>query len=1737
MVCNYRHSKSAKLSFSPPELFREGFQKNRKDNFMKKITILLTSAITAVTLSLTAFCAFEKLQQYPDGKFTDVKDNAWYFQDVKAAYELGLVNGTGDNSFSPDSTMTVAQGITVASRINATYYSRQIPSADGGKWYDPYISYALKYGIISEGQFNSYDREIRRHEVAELFAKSLDKEYFEQINSVCSIPDVDENEEYFHELLMLYNAGVVMGSDEYGTFYPTNKIKRSEVSAIIKRTVNKDSRKKDTLSPLPETGEAYMLIDDEALEYNTRGKTHLASSWNYDNRTPSVLDISGKTTSELIDSREDGFTAINRRFSPQTNGKLTFETKMYVGSEKNGIRVYFENSKEENVLEIYTSGDTYNVKTLSDSTDTKIAAKSGDVYIKAQMNLDDKTATLYINNENAGSFSLGEYGDVTKLIYSTGAIEKPYFAPKTVRLYKNFSVLENFESGYVPADWNVTDGQNVSYSGNNLLFSSKGKAQKDFDELEGKFLFEAYAYLPEVADKATITLGGTKLLLENGTVVTDKLCAKVQSNQWQIIHIEGDTTKGEGTLFVNGKKTGAFSFEKGALKNVVLEVTDNGGEKGVYFDDIKLHGVIDYTDYCPVPQKAVSHDYTLVMSVCSLWREGTHSGWDFVSPFDECSPVLGYYDEGNPEAMDWEIKQMAEHGIDAMQFCWFADGKTKADFDKPQKNNHLKYALHDGYYYAKYIDYVDFCILWENAQYTNVTMTLDEFRCFLWDNWVEYYFTHPNYLKVDNKIFFEVYDYKNFLKTFGGIDGCKAVIDFMNEDIKKYGFDGVTVFFGSNVGGDYQTMAKMGADGVAPYAYTESSYDPEVLKTSYTNSVNGMAQYDNLSFIPTIATGRSSLGWEGKRSPLSNLEQHEKTLSYAKDALNAQGNKSANVIYFSTWNEYAEGHWLAPSGLNGYGYADLWRKAFTNAPEAHDDVTPTIKQKERIGRLYNISRTPIRPLLTVTETSVGKPEVVFQRYDFTTEADKDNFTFNQHFASSVVDVQKGALVCESKANDCIMWSADNMGISTKDIAMIHFRIKASKSDSGNIFFTTTDKPGWSASKGYAFTVPANEYTDIYISTETNDSWQGTLKQLRFDFVEGICTFEVDFIEYLSYSDSQKSKTLTVDGQELVNLPSSYVTSENGEIYIAAEPASGIFSSLGLYHEYSRFTGKLTVISRNDTRFVFTLDSEKVLAGGKEMTLSKPFYLYDGMPVLPIKFLMDNAGIKYTETNQSLDITMNTPDYSEKIASRKKGVWEFDVPYDSEKWSTHNAKSVVWNSALEMKPDYSASASTGYDGFIMAEGLSLDASKTVAVKVRMKYEYLGNAHGKKEDGGLTLYFATNSSKSFDEDKTLRTSLKNGTDDGDGYKIYTFDAASNERFTDTITKLRFDPTNNNGIYTIDRIEIVTGDNEVAKQSQYSQNIENKRKLVYEVTFDKADDKSLFNLVFIGSSTVSDGVLSVTANSPDPQITFKELPQVLKNASNCDTMVVRMKIDSEKTPYSTCFFMTSDMNGYKADRSAEVNVSKLSQEEDGYYTVEYDLSKNKFWTGEIKGLRLDPAEIECTYHIDSISFYTTKDTVSVPSEQAKPQGELVYEVGFDSEDDKKLFNLVYIGNAVVADGILSFDAKSADPQITFINIPDALKASSAYNTVVVRMKIDSDKKAFSSVFFKKDDMTAFKADHNCERNASLLTADKDGFYTVEYNLSDNPNWSGTVTGMRIDPAEIECTYHIDSISFYKK
>ena len=215
-------------------------------NFSKFGKIAIGSVLAAF-LAISASADFQKTETYQDGLFSDVPENAWYTSEVKNAYELGFMNGTSGTLFSPDGNVTVAQGITMAVRLNALNSGKEVPTNGTENWYDSYVAYAIDNGIIADGDFDSYTRPIKRHEMAELIYDCMPRDTFTAQNVVYSIPDVSNAADYTNKLLVLYNAGIVMGSDGYGNFMPDTNIKRCECAAIINRVALPENRLKKEL--------------------------------------------------------------------------------------------------------------------------------------------------------------------------------------------------------------------------------------------------------------------------------------------------------------------------------------------------------------------------------------------------------------------------------------------------------------------------------------------------------------------------------------------------------------------------------------------------------------------------------------------------------------------------------------------------------------------------------------------------------------------------------------------------------------------------------------------------------------------------------------------------------------------------------------------------------------------------------------------------------------------------------------------------------------------------------------------------------------------------------------------------------------------------------------------------------------------------------------------------------------------------------------------------------------------------------------------------------------------------------------------------------------------------------------------------------------------------------------------------------------------------------------------------
>ena len=227
---------------------------------MKKLLSLLLVLCLMLTLAVPAFAAhsmdnFRKVKTY-NNEFTDVPADHWARNAVATCYEYGLMNGADAATFNLAGNLTVAEALVIAAQVDQIYKTgtTAIQPAAEGPWYQSFVDYCVNTGITKAGAFSDFNAKATRAQMAGIFAHALPDSTF-TVLSLCTPPDVTDTTPYGNEIITLYTAGILSGSDDYGTFRPDNSISRAEAAVILSRLA------------LPETRSAKMLLKDLSLTH------------------------------------------------------------------------------------------------------------------------------------------------------------------------------------------------------------------------------------------------------------------------------------------------------------------------------------------------------------------------------------------------------------------------------------------------------------------------------------------------------------------------------------------------------------------------------------------------------------------------------------------------------------------------------------------------------------------------------------------------------------------------------------------------------------------------------------------------------------------------------------------------------------------------------------------------------------------------------------------------------------------------------------------------------------------------------------------------------------------------------------------------------------------------------------------------------------------------------------------------------------------------------------------------------------------------------------------------------------------------------------------------------------------------------------------------------------------------------------------------------------------------------
>ena len=182
---------------------------------------LSVSLLPGAALAAESLDNFQRVNAYAAGTFTDVAADSWYAGSVKDAYELDLVKGSSATTFSPNQNITIGSALALSCRLHSIYHTGKADFQQGEPWYQVYVDYAISNDIIASDEFTDYNANATRRQFAGILAKSL--------------------------IYFLYGAGILTGSDKYGTFQPETPIDRASVATIVSRMALPGQRKQLTL--------------------------------------------------------------------------------------------------------------------------------------------------------------------------------------------------------------------------------------------------------------------------------------------------------------------------------------------------------------------------------------------------------------------------------------------------------------------------------------------------------------------------------------------------------------------------------------------------------------------------------------------------------------------------------------------------------------------------------------------------------------------------------------------------------------------------------------------------------------------------------------------------------------------------------------------------------------------------------------------------------------------------------------------------------------------------------------------------------------------------------------------------------------------------------------------------------------------------------------------------------------------------------------------------------------------------------------------------------------------------------------------------------------------------------------------------------------------------------------------------------------------------------------------------
>jgi hypothetical protein len=335
-------------------------------------------------------------------------------------------------------------------------------------------------------------------------------------------------------------------------------------------------------------------------------------------------------------------------------------------------------------------------------------------------------------------------------------------------------------------------------------------------------------------------------------------------------------------------------------------------------------------EYVPQPQPVAS-DY----EIGALYFPGWPS-LDRWAPIwrtaPERKPVLGWYDEGNPECVDWQIKWAVENGLSYFLVDWYWD----------RGGMHLDHWV-NAFQKARHKSYLKWAMMWANHNPPGSHSEEDQRK--VTQFWLDHYFGTPEYYRINDLPVVMVWSPAGMNRDLEGKGGVKRLLEISREMAFKAGYKGIWFIAmkwpeASTEAKDVQWLADAGFDMTSIYHYMHHGgkaenwrYFPfDLVADSSLPYWRARQQTGILPFLPNLATGWDARPWHGDKGRVI----HGRTVAHfrriCEDAKRFAGESGVRRLVLAPLNEWGEGSYAEPCREFGFGMYEAVRDVFCNRP-------------------------------------------------------------------------------------------------------------------------------------------------------------------------------------------------------------------------------------------------------------------------------------------------------------------------------------------------------------------------------------------------------------------------------------------------------------------------------------------------------------------------------------------------------------------------------------------------------------------------------------------------------------------------------------------------------------------------------------------------------------------------------------------------------------------------------------